>query len=89
MDFGMNRIVVRDGKGAKARVTIRPTVVKNTLTQHLQRVMRQHEPKSCRPRPRSLRSSRELEVGPLEQTCGEQGPQSRYRGRFGREHEQS
>ncbi len=43
IDFGTNQIVVRDGKGAKDRVTILPTVAKNTLTQHLQRVKRQHE----------------------------------------------
>lgn len=43
MDFGMNQIVVRDGKRAKDRVTILPTVAKNPLTQHLQRVKRQPE----------------------------------------------
>jgi integron integrase len=43
LDFGMNQIAVRDGKGAKDRVTILPGVAKNTLTQHLQRVKRQHE----------------------------------------------
>jgi len=43
LDFGMNQIVVRDGKGAKDRVTMLPAVVKEALAQHLQRVKRQHE----------------------------------------------
>ena len=43
VDFGMNQIVVRDGKGAKDRVTVLPAVAKGALTQHLQRVKRQHE----------------------------------------------
>jgi len=34
----MNQIIVRDGKGAKARA-----VVKGALAQHLHRVKRQHE----------------------------------------------
>jgi integron integrase len=43
IDFGMNQIVVRDGKGAKDRVTILPMVAKHALAQHLRRVKRQHE----------------------------------------------
>ena len=43
VDFGMNQIVVRDGKGAKDRVTVLPAVVNATLAQHLHRVTRQHE----------------------------------------------
>ena len=43
IDFAMNQIVVRDGKGAKDRVTLLPAVAKTPLTQHLQRVQRQHE----------------------------------------------
>ncbi len=43
IDFGMNQIVVRDGKGAKDRVTILPAVAKAALAQHLQSVQRQHE----------------------------------------------
>ncbi len=43
VDFAMNQIVVRDGKGAKDRVTVLPAVAKEPLTQHLRRVKRQHE----------------------------------------------
>ena len=43
IDFGMNQIVVRDGTGGKDRVTMLPLVAKNTLTQHLRRVKRQHD----------------------------------------------
>ena len=43
IDFAMNQIVVRDGKGAKDRVTVLPAVAKGALTQHLQRMKRQHE----------------------------------------------
>jgi len=43
VDFGMNQIVVGDGKGAKDRVIVPPAAVKGVLTQHLQRVKRQHE----------------------------------------------
>jgi integron integrase len=43
IDFAMNQITVRDGKGAKDRVTVLPAVAKTTLTQHMQRVKRQHE----------------------------------------------
>jgi integron integrase len=43
VDFGMNQIVVRNGKGAKDRVTLFPAVAKRALTQHLQHAKRQHE----------------------------------------------
>ena len=43
IDFGMNQIVVRDGKGNKDRVTILPVVAKPALTQHLRLVKRQHD----------------------------------------------
>ena len=43
IDFGMNQIVVRDGKGAKDRVTVLPVVATHALTQHLRRVMGQHD----------------------------------------------
>ena len=43
VDFARNQIVVREGKGAKDRVTILPGVVKDALTQHLQRMKRQHD----------------------------------------------
>jgi hypothetical protein len=43
VDFAMNQIVVRDGKGAKDRVTVLPTVAKGALTEQLQRMQHQHE----------------------------------------------
>ena len=43
IDFGYNQIVVRDGKGAKDRVTVLPNSVKDHLKQHLQRVKALHE----------------------------------------------
>jgi integron integrase len=43
VDFAMNQIIVRDGKGAQDRVTVLPSVVKEPLTRHLLRVKRQHE----------------------------------------------
>ena len=43
VDFGANLIVVRDGKGAKDRVTMLPVAVKPALIQHLEAVRRQHQ----------------------------------------------
>jgi integron integrase len=43
IDFAANLIVVRDGKGAKDRVTMLPAAVKTALAQHLERVRHQHE----------------------------------------------
>src|SRR6266849_9664061 len=43
VDFGMNQIIVRDGKGAKDRVTVLPALAKAALARHLQRVKQQHE----------------------------------------------
>jgi len=43
IDFATSQIVVRDGKGAKDRVTVLPAVAKGPLAQHLQRVKRQYE----------------------------------------------
>jgi integron integrase len=43
IDFGRNEILVRDGKGAKDRVTMLPGSIKNPLEQHLQRVKAIHE----------------------------------------------
>lgn len=42
IEFSMNQIVVRDGKGAKDRVTVLPAVAKAALAQHLRRVKQQH-----------------------------------------------
>jgi integron integrase len=43
IDLATNQIVVRDGKGAKDRVTVLPAVAKDALTRHLPRMKRQHE----------------------------------------------
>ncbi len=43
VDFGMHQIVVRDGKGAKDRVTVLPAIAKAAFAQHLHRVKRQYE----------------------------------------------
>jgi integron integrase len=43
VDFAMNQIIVRDGKGAKDRVTVLPAVARQALTRHLLKVKRQHE----------------------------------------------
>jgi integron integrase len=43
VDFGYARIVVRDGKGAKDRLTMLPVNLANALERHLQKVKVQHE----------------------------------------------
>src|SRR5215510_11635165 len=43
VDFAMNQIVVRDGKGSKDRVTVLPAVAKHPLAQHLLRVKGLHD----------------------------------------------
>jgi integron integrase len=43
IEFSMNQIVVRDGKGAKDRVTVLPAVAKEALALHLRRVKQQHD----------------------------------------------
>ena len=43
VDFAQNQIVVREGKGAKDRVTMLPQSVKTPLQDHLQRVKTLHE----------------------------------------------
>jgi integron integrase len=43
VDFGYLRITVRDGKGAKDRVTMLPVNAAKPLERHLQRVWAQHE----------------------------------------------
>ena len=43
IDFAANQIIVRDGKGAKDRVTVLPNVAKAALIQHLQQVKGQHD----------------------------------------------
>ena len=43
VDFSTNQIFVRNGKGSKDRVTMLPASVKAPLTDHIQRVRRQHE----------------------------------------------
>jgi integron integrase len=43
IDFGRNQMMVRDGKGAKDRVTLLPEAVKSGLEQHLERVKTLHQ----------------------------------------------
>lgn len=43
VDFERNQIVVRDGKGAKDRVTMLPARLKTSLARHLARVKTQHQ----------------------------------------------
>jgi len=43
LDFGYRQVVVRDGKGAKDRVTMLPAALIEPLRNHLARVKRRHE----------------------------------------------
>jgi integron integrase len=43
LDFGLNQIIVRDGKGAKDRVTMLPATLTEPLRKHLIRVKALHE----------------------------------------------
>src|SRR5258708_13789231 len=43
VDFGYRQIVVRDGKGAKDRITMLPAALIEPLRNHLARVKRRHE----------------------------------------------
>jgi integron integrase len=43
IDFAANQIIVRDGKGAKDRATVLPSIVKAALNEHLKEVKRQHD----------------------------------------------
>ena len=43
IDFTMNQIMVRDGKGGRDRITILPASVKSPLLRHLQKVKALHE----------------------------------------------
>jgi len=43
IDFTLNEITVREGKGDKDRVTVLPQTLKHSLTQHLQRVKLLHQ----------------------------------------------
>lgn len=43
VDFGLNLVVVRDGKGQKDRRTMLPAALKGPLERHLERVRRLHE----------------------------------------------
>ncbi len=44
VDFQMNQITIRDGKGAKDRISMLPDAVKSSLLDHLARVKRLHKP---------------------------------------------
>lgn len=43
LDFSYDQILVRDGKGAKDRVTMLPSSLKGSLTEHLKEVRRLHQ----------------------------------------------
>src|SRR5205085_11744390 len=43
VDFGYGRITVRDGKGAKDRITMLPVNLATSLHRHLDKVRAQHE----------------------------------------------
>src|SRR5262245_40257997 len=43
VDFGANLVVVRNGKGAKDRLSMLPAAVKDNLARHLEAVQRQHQ----------------------------------------------
>ncbi len=43
VDFGLNQILVRDGKGQKDRVTLLPATAKADLAGHLEAVRQQHQ----------------------------------------------
>ncbi|MBU3947008.1 MAG: integron integrase [Proteobacteria bacterium] len=43
VDFGLNQIIIRDGKGQKDRVTMLPDEIKLQLETHLKYVKKQHE----------------------------------------------
>jgi integron integrase len=43
IDFSLNQILIRDGKGAKDRVTMLPGSLKQTLSDHLTAVKKTHE----------------------------------------------
>ena len=43
VDFAMNQITIRDGKGHKDRPTMLPAAVKTELVAHLERGREQHQ----------------------------------------------
>jgi integron integrase len=43
VDFGLNHILVRDGKGQKDRVTLLPGAIQDELVRHLEGVRQQHQ----------------------------------------------
>jgi integron integrase len=43
IDFGYNQITVRDGKGAKDRITLLPEPLKASLQRHLSKIQGQHQ----------------------------------------------
>jgi integron integrase len=53
VDFERNELTVRDGKGAKDRVTVLPTTVRSELIAHLQRVRQVHREDLARGRGRA------------------------------------
>jgi len=47
IDFSRNEITVRDGKGAKDRITMLPESLKKPLQEHLRQVRMIHEKETC------------------------------------------
>src|ERR1700759_4796564 len=43
IDFGYDRVIVRDGKGAKDRITLLPSLLKAPLQRHLLKVRALHK----------------------------------------------
>jgi integrase len=43
LEFGMNQILVRDGKGEKDRITMLPACLKDKLKEHLKKVKEVHD----------------------------------------------
>lgn len=47
LDFASNEVLVRDGKGAKDRITMLPVSLRKPLQDHLQKVKKMHEKDLC------------------------------------------
>jgi len=48
VDFNLNQITVRDGKGNKDRITMLPSSVKKSLAEHLSNIKKIHEADICK-----------------------------------------
>jgi len=68
IDFAMNQIVVRDGKGQKDRITVLPDGVKSALIEHLVYVKRLHQDDLARGYgrvylPHALKKNTRMQIG--------------------------